>query len=263
MTRGPLQAGEPVLLVDHRGRRYMVHLKPGQKFHFHNGVVEHDALIGMEPATTFYSSLGGRLRVFRPTLADYVLKMPRAATVVYPKDLGAILVRADIFPGASVLEAGLGSGALAITLLRAVGSEGRVVSYELRDDHAARGASNVEAFFRAMPPQLEIRMGDVGAVAEEAAFDRVVLDLPEPWSVAPGVARALVPGGLWCSYVPTVPQIQQTVTALEEHGFARIETSETLVRTWNISGPSVRPDHRMVAHTGFLTTAVLLHGPPK
>ena len=259
MTAGPLRAGEPVLLVDHRGRRYLVSLAPGQKFHYHMGVVEHDDVIGLDPGATLYSSRQGRLRAFRPTLSDYILKMPRGAQVVYPKDIGPILVRADVFPGARVLEAGVGSGALSLALLRAVGPEGRVVSYEVRADHARTAADNIARFLGGPPGHHEIRHGDVGTdVPEQAWFDRLVLDLPEPWATLPAVARALRPGAWWCSYVPTVPQVQRTVEALQHHGFVRIETVETLERAWNVAGMSVRPEHRMVAHTGFLTTAALL-----
>lgn len=258
MRRGPLRAGEPVLLVDHRGRRYMIHLQPGHVFHYHNGTVDHDSVIDLDPGSTLFSSRHGRLHAFRPTLSDYILEMPRGATVSYPKDIGAILVRADVFTGARVLEAGLGSGALSLALLRAVGDGGRVVSYEVREDHAARAVENVAVYWGGQPAHHEVRPGDVAGVREEAFFDRVVLDLPEPWATLPAVSRALVPGGIWCSYVPTVPQVQRTAAALVAHGFTRAETVEVLERTWNVSGASVRPDHRMVAHTGFLTTATLL-----
>ena len=256
MRRGPLTEGEPVLLADHRGRTYLVVLRAAQQFHYHNGIVEHDALIGTDPGRTIMSSRQGRLRVMRPTLAEFVLSMPRGATVVYPKDLGPIIVKADVFPGARVLEAGLGSGALSLMLLRAVGEAGCLVSYERRDDHLARGRANIELYLGRPAPNHEIRAGDVVDVPEEGWFDRVVLDLPEPWSVAPVAGRALVAGGRWCSYVPTVPQIEHTVRALTEAGFGGVETVEVLERPWNIEGASVRPAHRMVAHTGFITSAV-------
>ena len=264
MTRGPLQAGEPVLLIDHRGRRYLIRLTAGGQFHYHNGVVAHDDVIGLQPGTTFYSSLNGRLRAWRPTLADYILKMPRRAQVIYPKDIGPILMRADVFPGARVLEAGAGSGALTLALLRAVGPAGCVVSYEARADHAEKARQNVAAWMGEDATGHELRDGDITeGVPEEEWFDRVVLDLPEPWATLPAVTPALAPGGLLLSYVPTVPQIERTVIALSDHGYARIETLEVLERGWNIDGQSVRPNHRMVAHTGFLTTAFKLHGPSK
>jgi tRNA (adenine57-N1/adenine58-N1)-methyltransferase catalytic subunit len=264
MSRGPLRAGEAALLVDHRGRHYLLHLVPGERFHYHNGYVDHDRLIGLAPGSTLYSSSNGRLRAFRPTLSDFILKMRRAATVIYPKDIGSILVRADVFPGAWVLEAGIGSGALAIALIRAVGPSGRVVSYEVRQDHAERAQDNIVRFFGEAPPHHEIRLGDIAlGLSERSLYDRVVLDLPEPWQAAPVARETLVEGGIWCSYVPTVPQIQRTVDALDANGFGCIETVETLERRWNVAGMSVRPDHRMVAHTGFLTTSVLLSGPAK
>ncbi len=255
MTR-PLAAGESVLLIDNKGRRYLVKLAEEGQFHYHRGVVEHAALLRAGEGGWVTSSGGGHLLVVRPRLADYVLKMPRGAQVVYPKDMGPICVYADIGPGMTVLEAGTGSGALTLALLRFVGSSGRVVSVERRDDHALVAERTITRWLGAIPPNLELHRGAVEDVITEIAPERIVLDLPEPWHVIRLAATHQAPGGLVSAYLPTVPQVQSTVEAMEESGaFAEIEVSETLHRTWSVSGRSVRPDHRMVAHTGFLVVA--------
>ncbi len=196
------------------------------------------------------------VRALRPTLAEYVLKMRRGAQVVYPKDSAAIVMLADVFPGAHVVEAGIGSGALTMTLLRAVGESGHVTSYETREDHAARAVTNVTRFM-GTPANHTLRLEDV-ALMSETGVDRIVLDLPEPWRVAAAARGALVPGGIVLTYLPTVPQVQEAVDAFEACGFGMLETVEVLHRGWNVAGASVRPDHRMVGHTAFLTTARLL-----
>ena len=243
------------MLIDSRDRRYMITLATGKQFHSHMGTVEHDHLIGEPEGSTVRSSGGGRLLAFRPTLSDYVLKMRRGAQVVYPKDIGLILVYADIFPGATVVEAGTGSGSLTLALARAVGESGRVISYEVREDHHARGAENVEAWYEALggkPENLELRLGDVFEGVPDRDVDRMVLDLPEPWRAIGTATPSLSPGGVLCCYLPTVPQVQETVETMRSNGFGLLVTLEGLVRTWNVDGASVRPDHRMVAHTGFL-----------
>jgi tRNA (adenine57-N1/adenine58-N1)-methyltransferase len=251
-----LRPGEVVLLVDlRRGKRHLVTLRAGQAFHSDKGFIPHAALIGQPEGATVPTSRGARYLALRPTLAEYVLEMPRGAQVIYPKDLAAICLFADIAPGQTVVEAGLGSGALTLALLRAVGSTGRVVSYEMREEFARRAQRNVEARLGPGAP-LTVRMQDVYLGIEERDVDRVVLDLPEPWRVVESAAAALVAGGVLCAYVPTVPQAQRTHETLAAHpSFALAETFETLLRPWNIAGPSVRPAHRMVAHTGFLTLA--------
>jgi tRNA (adenine57-N1/adenine58-N1)-methyltransferase len=254
----PFEAGERALLVDKRGRRYLITLRSGDQFHFHQGYVEHDALIGSREGVKVYASTGTPLIAFRPSLAEFVLKMPRGAQVIYPKDIALILVYADIYPGAIVLEAGTGSGALTLGLSRAVGESGRVVSYEAREDFADRARANIESFLGKVPDHIELRLGDVLAPGPQETFDRIVLDLPEPWQVTTLARRRLRPGGIFCSYVPTVLQVQQTAEALRSEGFTDVETFEALVRPWHVEGKSVRPDHRMVAHTGFITTARLL-----
>jgi tRNA (adenine57-N1/adenine58-N1)-methyltransferase len=253
----PLQAGERVLLIDARERRYLVTLRTGQQFHSHMGALSHDDLIGASEGTAVKTTGGSVVRAWRPTLSDYVLKMRRGAQVVYPKDIGLIIVYADIFPGAVVLEAGTGSGSLALALARAVGDTGTVISYELREDHHARAASNIEEWYEglgAKPEALELRLGDVFEGIPERTVDRIVLDLAEPWRAVGTATEALAPGGIMCCYLPTVPQIVQTVEAMRAGGFSLLETFEGLIRTWNVEGPSVRPDHRMVAHTGFIVT---------
>ena len=252
----PFESGERVLFVDQRGRHYLVKLHNGGTYHTHSGTVPHDDVLGKPEGTRVESSGGMALVAFRPRFADYVLKMPRGAQVIYPKDLGPILTYADVQPGARVLEAGTGSGALTIALVRAVGDEGRVVSYELRDEHGEQAAANIEAFFGKLPDILELRPGDVSGVAAAGErFDRCVLDLPEPWGPLGALRQVLEPGGVLCAYLPTTVQVQQLVLALPAAGFLHVETFETLRRGWHVTERSVRPDHRMVGHTGFLTIA--------
>jgi tRNA (adenine57-N1/adenine58-N1)-methyltransferase catalytic subunit len=248
----PFVAGERVMLLDARGRRYLVRLEPDGVFHFHGGAMPHNLVIGSEQGTTAHTNTGTPLICFRPGLADFILKMGRGAQVIYPKDIGPILVYADIFPGARVLEAGTGSGALTIALCRAVGAEGRVVSYELREEFHEIAKRNAEDFFGKIPAWLDLRVGDVRDVPEES-FHRVVLDMPEPWGVLEASTAALVPGGMLCGYLPTTGQIQQLVEAMTQAGFAEMHTFEVMLRTWHVEPRSVRPDHRMVAHTGFIT----------
>jgi tRNA (adenine57-N1/adenine58-N1)-methyltransferase len=244
------------LLVDQRDRRYLIRLEAGVVFHTHSGTLAHDEIIGAVEGTRLVTSKGMVLEAFRPRLADHVLKMPRAAQVVYPKDLGPIVIEADIFPGARVLEAGTGSGSLTSALCRATGPDGLVVSYEARPDHHARARENIESIFDQPPTQLELREGDLGDVARtDEHFDRVVLDLPEPWAVLDAVAQVSEAGAVLCSYLPSTVQVQQLVATLARAGFRHMETFETLRRGWHVAERSVRPDHRMVGHTGFLTIA--------
>jgi tRNA (adenine57-N1/adenine58-N1)-methyltransferase catalytic subunit len=252
----PFEAGERVLLLDSRGRRYLVRLEAGATFHYHRGALPHDLVIGAEEGITAHTTTGEPILCFRPRMSDYVLKMGRGAQIIYPKDLGPMLIYADIFPGAAVLEAGAGSGALTLALCRAVGAEGRVVSYEARPEFLERARENVETFFGKIPPWLELRLGDirdVGGTSE--TFDRAILDLPEPVATLPVLVGVLLPGGILGAYLPTTGQTQSLVLALTEGPFAQVETFEVLLRTWHVSERSVRPDHRMVAHTGFITLA--------
>ncbi|RIK11216.1 MAG: hypothetical protein DCC49_01350 [Acidobacteria bacterium] len=252
--------GDLVMFIDSKQRRYMVKLAEGHSFHLHTGIIEHDSVIGLEPGVTVRTSGGSRLLAVRPTLSDYILKMPRGAQVIYPKDLGPIIMLADIEPGMRVLEAGLGSGALSLTLLRAIGSEGSLVTYEMRDDHAARGLKNIADFLGCTPINHEVRIGDICDGIDSNDFDRIVLDLPDPWGALPAITPGLRPGGIVLCYLPTVPQVSQVVEALRDHGFGMVESVEILARSWHVEGMSVRPEHRMVGHTGFLVSARRLAG---
>ncbi len=247
--------GDRVHLVDRKGRQYALTLKAGDVFQFSGETLAHDELIGKPDGSLVTLSRGRPMLALRPTLSEYVLKMPRGAQVLYPKDLGVILQWADIYPGARVFEAGTGSGALTMALLRAAGDRGHVISYEAREDFARTAMKNIERYLGPVH-NLTLRQSNAYEGIEETDLDRVVLDLPEPWQVIPHAAGALRSGGVYLSYVPTIPQVMQTVEALHRaQVFSMIQTFETLLRTWNIEGRSVRPDLRMVAHSGFLTVA--------
>ena len=250
------QDGEQVLLIDQRGKRHLIFLRKSETFHSDRGWISHDAIIGQPEGTWVRSSMGLRYVALRPTLAEFVLDMPRGAQVIYPKDLAMILFWADVYPGCRVLEAGMGSGALTLALLRAVGPDGRVITYEQRDEFARRALANIHMRSGEVT-NLTVRLGPVeDGVADEELVDRVVLDLPEPWKLTQAMARVLRSGGIFVSYVPTIIQSQQTAETLgRDRHWALVETFETLVRPWNIEGQSVRPFHRMVAHTGFITVA--------
>lgn len=227
----------------------------GQAFHFHRGIIAHDQVIGQPEGTVVAATTGAALVALRPTFGEFVLKMKRGAQVVYPKDIAMIVLQADVFPGARVLEAGAGSGALTLGLLRAVGPQGSVVTYELREDFARVARANVEAFM-GKAENLEIRLGDVYTDVVETDLDRVVLDVPEPWRALPTAAAALRPGGIFAAYLPTVLQVHALVEALHaDASWGLVASFEALVRPWHVEGRSVRPEHRMVAHTGFITTA--------
>lgn len=254
MTR--FQAGDACLLFDQKGRRYLIELIAGAAFHHHHGALPHDEIIGIEEGSTLTTSLGKSLTMLRPRLADFALKMPRGAAVVYPKDTGAILVWADIRPGDTVVEAGTGSGALTMALSRAVGDAGRVITFEVRQDHAELAAKRIKGFFGAVPTNIELRVGAVEDGQADLHPDRIVLDLPEPWHMVPVAAANLAPGGIFCCYLPTVPQVQTVRDAITATGaFLDVMTFETLMREWAVEGRSVRPSHRMIGHTGFITVA--------
>ena len=253
---GPFEAGERVMLIDQRDRTYLMKLESGGMYHTHSGTLSHEELLGRPEGVRVETSRGMVLTAFRPRFADFVLKMPRGAQVVYPKDLGPIMVYADIYPGARVLEAGTGSGALTMALCRATGPDGRVVSYELRGDHRDQGVENVEAFFGMLPGWLTLREGDIADVGDSTdRFDRCVLDLPQPWGPLTALSRVLEPGSVLCAFLPTTVQVQELVLSLQNNGFQHVETFETMQRSWHVTARSVRPDHRMVGHTGFLTIA--------
>jgi tRNA (adenine57-N1/adenine58-N1)-methyltransferase len=246
--------GDLALLIDRRGRRYLLSLSSEENFHTHMGVVSHSNIIGQDVGARVYTSTGHMLLAFPPTLGDYVEEMPHQTQVIYAKDLGAILVYGDIFPGATVLEAGLGSGALTMALLRAVGERGKVISFEIRPEFVEKARGNIAALNPDLT-NLEIKLKDVYQDLDETDLDRIILDVPEPWQVVPAAAEALVPGGILLSYLPTILQVHQLNEALiESPHFELMETIEVLVRPWSVSHRSVRPVHRMVAHTGFITT---------
>jgi tRNA (adenine57-N1/adenine58-N1)-methyltransferase len=252
----PFAVGDRVLLLDRKDRRYLVTLIDGGAFHSHAGFFHHADLIGQDEGCQVRTTGGAAYIAIRPTLADFVLKMPRGAQVIYPKDLGAILLLADIFPGARVLEAGVGSGALSMTLVRA---GAHVTGYEIRPDFAARAQENVLAMLGADDSaRFSVTERDIYEGIDETGLDRILLDLPEPWRVVKHAASALAPGGILLAYLPTIIQVAQLREALVDSPFAMAETLEVLHRGWHVEGQSVRPDHRMVAHTGFLTTARLI-----
>jgi tRNA (adenine57-N1/adenine58-N1)-methyltransferase len=257
----PFAPGDLVLLHDRVGRRYSVRLAAGGSSSLHTGVITHDHLIGRDEGVVVQTSRGTRLLALRPTFAERVVFSRRTSQPIYPKDLGAIVVMADVYPGARVLEAGTGTGALTTVLCRAVGPAGRVVSYEVRDEFHAKARETLADSLRDAP-QLELRLGDVRDVEEESEFDRVCLDLPQPWDIADVVVRALRPGGIVFAHCPNLTQVQRFFDALRERrGFGLFETIELLQRGWAVRERSLRPMHRMVAHTGFLTFARRLAEP--
>lgn len=253
----PLEAGERVLLQDVKGRRYLIALEPGATFHTHKGRLPHDQLIGSAEGAVARTDLGQRLLVLRPTLADWVVKMPRGAQVIYPKVLALMVMAADVQPGMTALEAGTGSGALSIALLQALAPGGRLHSFERRPDFADQARRNVERWFGKPPDGFELHQGDVvEGIGQVGPLDRVLLDLLEPWLVVGGAAEALHPGGVLVSFVATVPQVMRLAEALESSGrFGLVETSEAIFRPWHVDGLAVRPEHRMIGHTGFLVSA--------
>ncbi len=255
-NKNHFQIGDLALLIDRKARRYMITLEEGDTYHCHLGRLSHDDMIGSSIGGWYRTDKGHVLLAVRPTMGDFVRQMPRGPQIIYPKDLGNIVNFADIFPGATVIEGGLGSGALTSALLRAVGNTGKVINYEIDESVLPKAMRNIE---RVTPDtsNLEIKIGDIYQGIDERDIDRVVLDVPEPWQAVPGIGDALVMGGILLSFVPTIIQVQRLVLALEEDGrFQMIESLETMLRTWHVTERSVRPDHRMIAHSGFLTTAV-------
>lgn len=253
---GPFRAGEVCLLVDGRGRHYLVDLDPAGVFQYHVGRLPLADIIGRPEGTVLRSSRDGRLIALRPRLADYILRMRRGAQIVYPKDVGPMIHWGDIAAGMLVLEAGTGSGALTLALVRAVGPTGRVVSVEDRPDHAAGARAAIERFLGEIPANLDLRVGRVEGLVEEVGPDRLVLDLPEPWEVVGPAVAGLADGGVLTAYLPTVPQVQRLQDELRRaRRFADAATFEVLFREWVMEGRSVRPASQMVGHTGFITVA--------
>lgn len=257
MRTGLLAAGQRVQLTDAKGRKSTITLADGGEWHTHHGVLRHAVMLGQPEGIVVANDAGVTYQVLRPLLNDFVLSMPRGATVVYPKDSAQIVQVADIFPGAHVVEAGVGSGALSMSLLRAVGDTGTVTSYERREEFADIARGNVEAFFGQAHPGWTIHTGDMQeeSLVHEApgSVDRVVLDMLAPWECLDAVRTIMAPGGVWVSYVATVTQMSRLAEELRASGgFTEPEAHETMLRTWHLDGLAVRPDHRMVAHTGFL-----------
>jgi len=257
--RGPFRVGDRVQVTDEKRRIHTLTLRTGGEFHTHVGILFHDDIIGVAEGSVLTNSEGVRYQALRPLLKDFVLSMPRGAAVVYPKDAGQIVTMGDIYPGARVVEAGVGSGALTISLLRAVGDGGSVHSFERREEFADVARGNVATIFGSVPPAWKLSIGDfqerVLAEEEPGSVDRVVLDMLAPWECLDAVATVLAPGGVWVNYVATVTQLSRVVEAIRADGrFTEPDSFESMVRGWHVDGLAVRPDHRMVAHTGFLMT---------
>lgn len=252
-NHGYFGAGDRIQLTDPKGKLYSFTITPGKEWHTHKGWINHDDLIGMPEGSVVSTTAGLKFTAFKPLLADFVLTMPRGATIVYPKDAAMIIGVADIFPGARVLEAGVGSGALTMSLLRAVGPTGKVHSVERRADFAENARLNVHTYFEVTPSNWSLEIGDLQDQNFEADFDRVILDMLAPWECVDISARSLRPGGVFLAYVATTTQLSATAEALKEDGrFTEPESSETLVRGWHHEGLAVRPQQRMIGHTGFL-----------
>jgi tRNA (adenine57-N1/adenine58-N1)-methyltransferase catalytic subunit len=257
--RGPLRAGERVQLTDPKGRLHTITLTEGKDFHTHRGSFAHDELIGAPEGSVVTNTAGIAYLALRPLLSDYVLSMPRGAAVVYPKDAGQVVAMADIFPGAMVVEAGVGSGALSMSLLRAVGDDGRLHSFERREEFADIARANVETFFGGPHPAWQITVGDLSqeltAAESPSTVDRVVLDMLAPWECLDAVATVLTPGGVLIGYVATTTQLSRLAEDIRGDGrFTEPTAWESMVRSWHLEGLAVRPQHRMVGHTGFLLT---------
>ncbi|MGW5239661.1 tRNA (adenine-N1)-methyltransferase [Monashia sp. NPDC004114] len=257
--RGSFEPGERVQLTDPKGRLHTITLEPGREFHTHRGFLRHDDVIGAPDGSVVTNTAGVEYLALRPLLSDYVMSMPRGAAVVYPKDSGQIVQMADIFPGATVVEAGVGSGALSMSLLRAIGEEGRLLSFERRDDFAEIAKGNGRAFFGGDHPAWTITVGDLvdtlPQVTDAGSVDRVVLDMLAPWECLDVVADALIPGGVLICYVATTTQLSRVAEGMRAHGgFTEPSAWESLVRGWHLEGLAVRPQHRMHGHTGFLIT---------
>ena len=255
-NRGHFVAGDRVQLTDQKGKIYSITITPGKEWHTHKGWIVHDDLIGLPEGSVVSTSAGLKFTAFIPLLTDYVLSMPRGATIVYPKDAALIVGFADIFPGARVLEAGVGSGALTLSLLRAVGPKGSVHSVERREEFAANATSNIENYFGGRPENWSLAIGSVQEQEFTQEFDRVILDMLAPWECVEMAAKVLRPGGVFMAYVATTTQLSATAEALKDDGhFTEPESFESMVRGWHHEGLAVRPQQRMIGHTGFLIFA--------
>lgn len=252
---GPLRPEEPVIFIDRKDREYLARLDPRRPITIRGGKISIEDVIGQEEGSVVRSSFNEPFLVFRPSLPQLVPNLPRSAQVIYPKDIGPILLWADLFPGARVIEAGVGAGALSMALLRAIGQNGQLISYEIREDFADLARKNVARYF-GPAPNWTVKLANVATELVDREIDRIILDLPEPWHAIQPAWSALRPGGILLCYLPTVLQVKNLIDGLRDDGrFACIETSETLMRFWHFKGMSARPQHRMVAHTGFITSA--------
>jgi tRNA (adenine57-N1/adenine58-N1)-methyltransferase catalytic subunit len=253
--KGPFEVDEPVILLDRKDREYLARLDLGRAIAIRGGKIPAADIIGRNEGSVVRSSMNEPFLVFRPSLPQLIPNLPRTAQVIYPKDIGPILLWADVFPGARVIEAGVGAGALSIALLRAIGDTGQLISYEIREDFVQLAKKNVARYFGPAPNWI-VKLADVASGLCETEIDRIILDLPEPWQVIARAWNALRPGGYLVCYLPTVLQVKTLIDGLrEDKRFACIETTETLMRYWHFKGMSARPQHRMIAHTGFLTSA--------
>lgn len=253
--KGLLQAGEDVILVDPKGEEHLLTLTHGKPFGTHKGNILHDDIIGKPDGSLIWTARGTGYRVYRPTFSQYIMNLKRHAQIIYPKDIGPILLWADIFPGAIVIEAGIGWGALTFKLLEAVGPNGHVTSYEIREDFAESGKRTVLRFL-GDAPNLDVKVQDIYSGIEEKEVDRIILDLPEPWRAVHHAADALIPGGILLSYLPSTIQVKQLVDTLVEHGsFSEPEVFEVIHRPWHVKGLSVRPVQWMFSHSAFIITS--------
>jgi len=252
-TPGYFAAGDRIQLTDPKGKLYSFTITPGKEWHTHKGWIVHDELIGLPEGSVVSTTAGLKFTAFIPLLSDYVLSMPRGATIVYPKDAAMIVGVADIYPGAHVLEAGVGSGALSLSILRAVGSHGTLDSFERREDFAEIARTNVNNYFSCLPSNWSLTVGSVQDIDSKKIYDRVILDMLAPWECVQMAAKVLRPGGVFLAYVATTTQLSATAEALKSDGhFTEPESSETIVRGWHHEGLAVRPQQRMIGHTGFL-----------
>jgi tRNA (adenine57-N1/adenine58-N1)-methyltransferase catalytic subunit len=259
VRHGQLRAGDAVVFIDRKEREYLRVLQPGTRVHIRRGTLDADQLLGTDEGRVVYNSADEAFLMLRPTFAQLIPNLPRKAQVIYPKDIGPILIWGDIYPGATVIEVGTGPGALTMALLRAVGSNGRVISYEARQDFIEMAQRNVLRF-HGPAPNWTVKLGDARQGFEESGVDRLTCDIAEPWDLIPAATAALRPGGLMVGYVPTVLQVKQLVDSLRnDGGFGAVQAFETLTRFWHVKNLSIRPEHRMVAHTGFIVTARRVH----
>ena len=250
---GFFSEGDRIQLTDPKGKMYTFTIMPGKEWHTHKGWIVHDDLIGIPEGSVVSTSAGLKFTAFKPLLGDFVLSMPRGATIVYPKDAAMIIGVADVFPGAKVIEAGVGSGALSISLLRAIGPDGELSSFERREDFAEIASENVKTYFNGLPSQWKLTIGSVQDSETEKKYDRVILAMLALWECVPFAAEVLRPGGVFLAYVATTTQLSSTAEALKEDGnFTEPLSSETIVRDWHHEGLAVRPMQRMIGHTGFL-----------